>query len=342
MSTRVVDLRSDTVTRPTPAMRKAITDAEVGDDVLGDDPTVKRLEARVAELLGKEAALFFPSGVMANQTAVLALSRPGTEVLIEATGHILDWEEAAAAAWSGVQLRPVQTPDGLLTGDLVRGALRPQSPYIPETSLICVENTHNAAGGRVLPLDSLRAVRDVASERGIPVHLDGARLWNAAVALGTSERALSEPFDTVNVCLSKGLGAPAGSVLAGSANAILQARRYRKLLGGGMRQVGILAAAGLFAIEHHRESLAMDHARAARLATAMAHSPIFSIDPESVQTNIVIAETVGRSAADVLRALEEAGVRMVAFGPTTVRATTHRDLTEADMEKAQRAIRDLR
>jgi threonine aldolase len=338
----MADLRSDTVTRPTEAMRRAMAGAEVGDDVFGEDPTVRALEDRVADLLGKEASVFVPSGVMGNQIALMLHASRGDEVVVAERSHIFHYESGAPAVLAGVQLRPVEHPRGFLTPDAVTAVIRGTYDWEPRTSLVCLENTVNKTGGAIYPPDLARAVAEVSRQHGLRVHLDGARLWNAAVALGTSERALSEPFDTVNVCLSKGLGAPAGSVLAGSANAILQARRYRKLLGGGMRQVGILAAAGLFAIEHHRESLAMDHARAARLATAMAHSPIFSIDPESVQTNIVIAETVGRSAADVLRALEEAGVRMVAFGPTTVRATTHRDLTEADMEKAQRAIRDLR
>jgi threonine aldolase len=337
----VVDLRSDTVTRPTAAMRDAIARADVGDDVLGDDPTVKRLEERIARLLGKEAALFFPSGVMANQTAVLALSRPGTEVLIEATGHILDWEEAAAAAWSGVQLRGVPTPDGLLTAELMRSAIRPASPYIPETSLICLENTHNSAGGRVLPLDSLREIRAVAEERGIPVHLDGARLWNASAATGVAVSVYAAHADTVMVTLSKVLGCPVGSLLAGSADVLQRAWRIRRRLGGGMRQSGILAAAGLYALDHHLDRLPEDHARARAFADGVRGiDGVRVIEPE---TNIVMLE-LGAGRPDEMAVVTSAraqGVLLSPFGARRVRAITHMDVDDAGIGRAVEVVRGV-
>ncbi|HSH44282.1 MAG TPA: threonine aldolase family protein, partial [Longimicrobiales bacterium] len=228
----MVDLRSDTVTRPTPGMREAIASAEVGDDVFGDDPTVRLLEDRVAALLGKERALFFPSGIMANETAILVQGRPGTEAVVEASCHLVDWEDAAVAAWAGMQLRTVDTPDGVLTPDLVRAAIRPDTPVQPRTSLVCVENTHNAAGGKVVPLDTLRGVAEVARSAGLPVHLDGARLWNASAASGVELAAYAEAADTVMVSLSKGLGCPVGSLLAGDADTMAEAWRMRRRLGG--------------------------------------------------------------------------------------------------------------
>ncbi|HEX2206024.1 MAG TPA: GntG family PLP-dependent aldolase, partial [Longimicrobium sp.] len=247
----VVDLRSDTVTKPTPDMRRAIAEAEVGDAVLGDDPTAAELERYAAELLGKERALFFPSGIMANQTALLVLCEPGTEVVIDAGGHILNYEEGAAPAWAGVQLRAVVTADGLLRPEQVAEAIRPPTPYLPRTSAVCLENTHNGAGGRVMRLSQLQAVAEAARERGVRVHLDGARLPNAAVASGVPMAAYAAHADTVMVAVSKGLGAPVGSLLAGTAETMERAWRVRRRLGGGMRQAGILAAAALHGLKHH-------------------------------------------------------------------------------------------
>jgi threonine aldolase len=334
----VVDLRSDTVTRPTPAMREAIARAEVGDDALGDDPTVRRLEERVADLLGKEAALFFPSGIMANQTAVLALTSPGTEAVIEATGHILDWEDAAPAQWAGILLRPVPTPDGLLTPELVTAAIRPESPFGIRTSLICLENTHNAAGGRVLPLETLRAIRRVAVEKGVPVHLDGARLWNASAATGIPESDFAAEADTVMVSLSKGLGCPVGSMLAGSAETIARARRIRRRLGGAMRQAGILAAAGLYALDHHRERISEDHRRARHLAEIAASVPGLEVVPP--ETNIVMIDILrdDLDAAAVLARLDRAGVRMSQFGARRIRAVTHLDVDDDGIARAGAAL----
>ncbi len=334
-----MDFRSDTVTRPTPAMRQAMAEAEVGDDVFGEDPTVRRLEARVAELLGKEAALFVPSGVMGNQLAIKVHTRPGDEVVLAERSHIFHYEAGAPALLSGVQLRPLADARGFLSAEAVRATVRGRYDWEPRTRLVCLENTVNKAGGRVYPLDLAREVAEAAREHGLALHLDGARLWNAAVASGETEAALAASFDTVSVCLSKGLGAPVGSLLAGAAETVRLARRYRKLFGGGMRQVGVLAAAGLVALGH-RADLAADHTRARRLAEAMAALDEFELDPAAVETNIVIAET-RLPAETVLARLSALGVQMVAFGPHTIRATTHRDLDDDDLDRTIAALRGV-
>src|SRR5690625_89122 len=333
-----VDLRSDTVTQPTPPMRAAIAEAEVGDDVLGDDPTVATLEREVAEILGKEAALFFPSGIMANQTAVLLLTRPGTEALIDRDGHILRWEELAPAHLAGVQLEGLETPDAFLRHELIRAALRPRDRLSIETSLILLENTHNSAGGKVIPLDLLREVRALSLEEGIPIHLDGARLWNASAATGIPEAVYAAEADTVMVTISKGLGAPIGSLLAGSEELIERAWRIRRRLGGGMRQAGILAAAGLYALEHHRSRLTDDHRRARRLAALLR--PIAGLRVEEPQTNIVMIDiTRPELDATTLRlALEGEGVLLSEFGPRRLRAVTHLDIDDEGIETAAEAI----
>ena len=335
----IVDFRSDTVTKPTPAMRRAMAEAEVGDDVFGEDPTVRRLEIRVASILGKEAALFVPSGVMGNQLAITVHTRPGDEVVLAERSHLFHYESGAPALLSGVQLRPLNDGRGFLTGEAVRAVVRGRYDWEPRTRLVCLENTVNKAGGLVYPLDLTREVAAVAREHELRLHLDGARLWNAAVASGRTEAEIAAPFDTVTVCLSKGLGAPVGSLLAGETETIRRARRYRKLFGGGMRQVGILAAAGLYALEHHRADLAADHRRARHLAEALAPLPGFEIDPAAVETNIVIAATT-RPAETVLARLDAQDIRMVAFGPHTIRATTHRDLTDADLDEAISVLRE--
>ena len=336
----VVDLRSDTVTRPSPAMRRAIAEAEVGDAVLGDDPTVARLEERGAELLGKTRALFFPSGIMANQAALLAQAEPGTEAIIDARGHIFDWEEAAAAAWGGIQLRTVPTDNGLLMPDQVAAHIR-TSLYAPRTSLVCLENTHNGAGGRVLPLPQLERVAAVARERGVRVHLDGARLPNAAAATGHTLAELAGPADTVMVSLSKGLGAPVGSLLAGDAATMERAWRVRRRLGGGMRQAGLLAAAALFALEHNLNRLAEDHARARRLEEAAAGVP--GLAAASPETNIVMIDLLDPAlAADAaLHGLHERGVWLTPFSPRRLRAVTHLDVDDAGIERAAAALATL-
>lgn len=338
----LVDLRSDTVTRPDAAMRRAIADAAVGDDALGDDPTVQLLERRIAELLGKPAAVFFPSGIMANQTALIVLGRPGTEVICEATSHIFDWELAGAASNAGLQLRTVPTPDGLLTADHVAAAIRPRAARIQvQTSLISIENTHNAAGGRVMPLAVMQEIRALADEHDLPVHLDGARLWNASAASGVSEADYAACADTVMVTLSKALGCPVGSMLAGSEVHMQQARVVRRRLGGTMRQVGILAAAGIHALDHNRERLHEDHARAKMLA---AHArDVDGIDVVEPETNIVMFDITrpGVTAQDLLPRLAAQGVLMTGFTPTRIRAVLHMDVGEEGVERFARVLREV-
>jgi threonine aldolase len=336
----VVDLRSDTVTRPSPEMRRAIAEAEVGDAVFGDDPTVNELERFAAELLGKERALFFPSGVMANTAALLTLAEPGTEAVIDATGHMLNYEDCAAAQLGGVQFRAVTTRDGLLGAADVAAAIRPASPYLPRTAAVCVENTHNYAGGRVLRLVQLQAIESVARERGVRVHLDGARLPNAAVASGLPMATYAAHADTVMVALSKGLGAPVGSVLAGTGEAMERAWRIRRRLGGAMRQAGVLAAAGLYALRHNLDRLDEDHRRADALARGCAAAP--GVVAPKPQTNIVMLdlEDDAIQPEPLLAALAERGVWMTQFGPRRLRAVTHLDVDDAGIGGAVAAFRD--
>jgi threonine aldolase len=332
----MIDLRSDTVTRPTPGMRQAMANAEVGDDVLGNDPTTAQLERTVADLLGKEAALFFPSGIMANETALNVLSKPGTEVIVEANAHFVDWEFGGPAVISGVQLRPVPTPDGMITAEIVESALRPS--YQLRTSAISVENTHNAAGGRVMPLRELQRIAELARKHALPLHLDGARLWNASIASGVPESRYAACADTVMVSMSKGLGCPVGSILAGSRDHMDAARWVRRRLGGGMRQSGILAAAGMYALEHNRQRLGEDHLNAQLLARrARGLRGVRVGEPE---TNIVMIEIerTDVSASDVVNKMKELGVLMVEFSRTRVRAVTHMDVNEQDIERAAEAL----
>ena len=334
----MVDLRSDTVTRPTEGMRKAMYEAEVGDDVFGEDPTVHRLQDRIAELLGKEAALFVPSGTMGNQLGVKVSTSPGDEVILERSSHIFNYEAGAPGVISGVQLHVVDGADGVLRGADVERAIRPGNYWDARSRLVCLENTLNKAGGTVYPLDAMLDVAQTARSHGLRLHLDGARLWNATAASGVAEREFAAPFDTVSVCLSKGLGAPIGSVLAGSSELISRARHFRKMLGGGMRQVGILAAAGLYALEFERPRLADDHVTARRLAEGIAEISAFRINLSRVQTNIVMFDVENGDAAGVLARLAERGVLMVPFGPSTIRATTHRDVVMHQIDEALSVI----
>ena len=333
---RVIDLRSDTVTRPTPAMRRAMAAAEVGDDVYREDPTVRSLEEKAAAMLGKEAALFVPTGTMGNQIAVKVWTRPGQEVVLEERSHIIDYEMAQMAQFSGVMPRVVRGTAGVPSVDAVRRALRPPIYYIAQTGLVALENTHNMAGGTILPQAAAEEIAGLARAHRIPVHLDGARIFNAAVATGRPAAELARPFDTVMFCLSKGLGAPIGSILAGSTAFIEEALRVRKRLGGGMRQVGIVAAAGLVALEQQIDRLADDHALARRLADRLASIDGYGVDPEAVVTNIVIIEVrrKGRTAPQVCERLGAAGVLISPLDDERMRALTHYDLAPADIETA--------
>jgi len=335
----MIDLRSDTVTRPTPAMRRAIAEAPVGDDVLGDDPTVAALERRVAETLGKEAAVFMPSGTMSNQVAIRAHTEPGDEILVEATAHCYFYESGGPAALAGVMCRLLAGTRGLFTAADVRAALRPRNLHFPPTKLVCVENTHNRGGGAVWPLAQTAEVADAARQAALALHLDGARLWNASVATGVPEREYARHFDSVSVCFSKGLGAPVGSALAGTAAFIARARRFRKMFGGGMRQAGLLAAAALYALEHHRDRLAEDHAHARRLAEGLAALPGIVLDPATVETNLVLFRVTAMPAPDLAARLQEAGVHVLASGPDTIRAVMHLDVSETQAEEAVAVFR---
>ncbi len=337
---RIIDLRSDTVTLPTAEMRGAMAAAEVGDDVFGEDPTVRRLEARTAEILGKEAAVFVPSGTMANQLAIRAHTEPGDEVLAEANAHIVYYEAGAPAALSGATCRCLTGRRGIFSGADLEAALRPADIHFPPTRLVCLENTHNRGGGSVWPLTEIAGVATVARQHGLRLHLDGARLWNASVATGVPERAYATHFESVNVCFSKGLGAPVGSALAGSAEFVARARRFRKQLGGGMRQAGIIAAGALFALEHHRARLAEDHVNAQTLARRLATLPGVELDPASFETNIVVFRLDGVPARDWVRILDDAGVRLLATGPNLVRAVTHLGVSATDIAAALEIIKD--
>jgi threonine aldolase len=327
-----IDLRSDTVTRPSAAMRQAMAAADVGDDVLEHDPTTLRLEQRVAELLGQEMALFFPSGTQANQTGVAVNVPRGRELILEANAHLFHYEMGALAALWGVQPRPVVTPDGTLAPDLVEAAVRPASPHTPRTGGIAIENTHNSAGGTVMPVETMRAIRAVADRYGLPLHLDGARLWNAAAALGVPPHELGRLATTVMVSFSKGLGCPVGSCLAGPRDLMQEAWTIRKRLGGGMRQSGILTAACLYALEHTLPRLADDHAAARILADRLAGHPAVIARPPT--TNIVMLDLRTRRADDAVRLLADAGVLVVPFGPNRLRAVTHLDVTPEAVARA--------
>jgi threonine aldolase len=337
----MIDLRSDTVTRPTPAMREAIARAEVGDDQFGDDPTVRRLEERIATLLGKERALFFPSGIQANETALMTLCAPATEVVVEARCHLADWEDGAPAQLAQVLLRGVPTTDGVLTAEAVEGAIRAPSPVQPRTSAIAVENTHNAAGGRIVPLATMRAIRAVADRHALPIHLDGARLWNASAATGVPLADFAAQADTVMVSLSKGLGCPVGSLLAGPQAIMECAWRNRRRLGGAMRQSGILAAAGLYALDHHLERLPEDHARARRLGELLAQVSGLTVVPPD--TNILMVDLAEdrMDAPTLVQALGRRGILVTAFSKRRVRFVTHLDVDDAGIEAAAAGVREI-
>jgi threonine aldolase len=339
MSVSIVDLRSDTVTKPSPAMRDAMARAEVGDDVYGEDPTVNHLQERVAELLGVEGALYVPSGSMANQIALKIHTNPGDDVIIGEGSHNWLYESGAAGAISGVQ-STVAGRGGLYTLAEAKAAYKVDNHHFSPTRLLCIENTHNRGGGRIWADAEVKALLGFAREKGLATHLDGARLWNAAAATGATVKDLAAGFDTVSVCLSKGLGAPVGSLICGSRALVWRAHRIRKMLGGGMRQAGILAAAGLYALEHNRTRLVEDHANARRLGERMAESGKFTIDLEGVQTNIVIADLpeTGPTADALVARAKSSGVLLNTIGPRRIRLVTHLDVDRAACERAAEVL----
>ncbi|RSL15441.1 L-threonine aldolase [Edaphobacter aggregans] len=335
----MIDLRSDTVTQPTPAMRQAMAAAEVGDDVYSEDPTVNRLEQEAATIFGREAAIFVPTGTMGNQIAIRLHTEHGQEVICEARSHILDWEMAMTAAFSGCQARTVAGERGILTWSQIKPAIGAKIYYRAQTGLICIENTHNMAGGTVTPLPILEEIWTGARDAGLPVHLDGARVFNAATALGIGVAELTRGFDTVMFCLSKGLGAPVGSMLVGSREAIDRARIFRKALGGGMRQAGVLAAAGLIALKEMLARLGDDHANARLIAEAIAADSTAEIDLDAVQTNIVIFTLRNNGDASAFcDALKQKGVLASSVGPHSVRFVTHYDVDRSACEEAASII----
>lgn len=339
----MIDLRSDTVTRPSEAMRQAMAYAEVNDDVIDVDPTVARLQQRTAEVLGKEAALFMPSGSMTNQIGIRIHCDRGDEFICDADAHVYHNEQAAFAQLSGLVARTVQGDHGVLRTDQLRGLIRPRNDHMVRTRLVVIENTHNRGGGRLQPYDEVRAICDWARESGLATHMDGARLWNAAVASGIDEATWAAGFDSVSVCFSKGLGAPVGSALAGTAEFIQKARRARKLFGGGMRQSGIIAAGALYALEHHRQRLVEDHELAQRIARAVAKAPHLEIAGGRVDTNIVIfhVSTAWGTAAEFVAGLARHGVACMAVGPQTIRMLTHMDVDQRAVESACDAIGEV-
>ena len=339
----MLDLRSDTVTRPTPAMRAAMAAAEVGDDVFGEDPTVLRLEERLAEMLGKEKALYVPSGTMSNQIGVRVHCSPGDELLCETSCHIYQYEQGGFAQLSGVVARPVDGEFGVLRLEQLVGLIRPDNVHHVRTRLVCLENTHNRGGGRVQPLEEVERICTWAHANGLATHLDGARLFNAVVATGVAADEWARHFDTVSVCFSKGLGAPVGSALAGPRDLIERAHRHRKLFGGGMRQAGVIAAGALYALENHVDRLAEDHAKAQRLAEGIRQIDGLELRPPQVDTNLVIYRVDPKlgTAADFAARLKRRGLLISAFGGQLMRAVTHLDLSMHDVERAVEILREV-
>ncbi len=339
----VVDLRSDTVTKPSPAMRQAIANAEVGDDVHGDDPTVNRLQEYMANLLSKEVALYVPSGTMANQVSIRSVCEPGDELILDETTHSYNYETAGPSALAGVSLRFIRSARGVFNGTDVEPLVRPRVMHFANSRMVIVENTNNVGGGSVWPLEQVRDVRAAADRHGLHVHLDGARLMNACVATGNKPADFARYVDSISICFSKGLGAPVGSIVAGPADFIDRARRFRKMFGGGMRQAGIIAAAALYAIQHNVERLAEDHANARKLATALAELPGVKVDVDSVETNIVIfdIELELGGAANFAQKLRERDVWLLPTGPQRLRAVTHLDVPAAQIDQAIEVFRAL-
>jgi len=339
----IIDLRSDTVTKPSPEMRKAMAEAEVGDDVFIEDPTVNRLQNRAGEIFRREAALFVPSGTMGNLTCILAQTRPGQEVICEEAGHIYNYEMASMSAVAGVLPRVVRGEHGILTWEIVSKVIRPHIYYRPQTALISLENTHNMAGGTVYPTKQAHEICDKAHDAGISIHLDGARVFNAATYLNEDVAEMTKKFDSIQFCLSKGLGAPVGSMIVGSRDFIERCRSLRKMLGGGMRQVGVLAAAGLVALDNGPKRLHVDHENAKFLANELASVPGITLNPTKVQTNIVIFDVrkSGRSSGDILKTLAQRGVLAVPVDNDKIRMVTHLDVDRNAVEKAANITREV-
>ena len=342
-TTPLIDLRSDTVTQPTAAMRRAMAEAEVGDDVMNEDPTVRQLEDQVAGMLGKPAALFVPSGTMANQIAIGLHAKPGDELVCDATAHVYLWEGGGISRLWGVTPRTVEPASGLMGLDDLRGKIRPDDMHYAQTRLVCLENTHNRRGGRVHPITAVAEVAGWAQAHHLKMHLDGARLMNAVVASGIAADEWARYFDSVSLCFSKGLGAPIGSALAGSSDLIDEARRLRKVLGGGMRQVGMVAAGALYALNNHVDRLAEDHIHAQVLAQAVEETPGLSLESGRVETNLVwitVSPSLG-TARSVAESLQAAGILVSVLGPQVIRACTHLDVSRDDVSKAATALRNL-
>jgi len=337
---RLIDLRSDTVTKPTPEMRKAMFEAEVGDDVLGEDPTTNALQEKAAHLLGKEAALFVASGTMGNQLSIKAHTQPGDEVIIEGGGHAMNLEGGAGAVISGVQFSGIPGNRGIFDAAQVEEAIRAEDAHLPVSRLVVIENTHNRGGGSVFPLKNILEIREVCTRRGVRMHMDGARLWNACVASGISPQEYAAPFDSVSVCLSKGLGCPAGSLVLGSKDFIKRVHRFRKMVGGGMRQIGFLSAAGIYALDHHIKRMEEDHRKAKKLAQGLATIKNIRINPEEVETNILFFDVSPseRTAKEVAAATIKRGVRVHPTAKTSIRCVTHLDVSFDEIDQALEVI----
>ena len=339
----LVDLRSDTVTKPSPGMRQAMAEAEVGDDVFHEDPSVNRLEEMVAALYGKDAALYVASGTMANQIAIRAQTHHGDEIIMERTSHPFNSEAGALAALAGVQVNLIDGQHGIMDVEQIRAVVRTPNVHHAPTALICLENTHNRGGGSIWPLENIRAIREFARSVSVPLHLDGARLMNACVATGLTPKDYAQYFDSCTLCLSKGLGAPVGSLVIGSKEFMTKAHRFRKQFGGGMRQAGILAAAGIYALEHNVERLAEDHLNAKRLARGIADIDGLDIDVNAVVTNILYFDVrrPGLTVSTLLERLKTAGVLMLGTGPNSIRAVTHLDVSKEGIERAVEVLRQV-
>ena len=341
---KFIDLRSDTVTRPTKGMKEAMMYAEVGDDVLGDDPTVNLLQRRSAEMFGKEEALFIPSGTMGNLISIRTHTEPGDEIIVDSSSHIYIYEGGGFAAVAGVSIRPVDSLGGVLDSSSVQGAIRPEGglSHFPLTKLVCLENTSNRGGGRVYSKEAITEIGDVAKDNNLKLHLDGARVFNASIKSGEKVCDISSPFDSVSFCLSKGLGCPVGSVLVGSKVFIQRAHRFRKMFGGGMRQAGVLAGAGIYALENHIQRLEEDHQRAKILGEELNEIPGVNVEVESIATNMVYIDISGlRDPEFVVSRLEERGVLMLAVGPTLLRAVTHLDVDDDGITRAIMGFKSL-